>query len=125
MRGWIAATIVAVAWAAAAGAQPRVVFSDPDIAALREYYAPPKAEGKGKGKAKGHKEKELPPGLQKKLARGEPLPPGHAKRALPADLEKRLAPLPTGYTRYVVGPDVVIVDTKRGVVIDIVVDIAF
>ena len=122
MNSWIAAAVIAVSVVVAANAQPRVVFSDPDVAALREYYAP-KAEGKGKGKAKGQKEKDLPPGLQKKLARGEPLPPGHAKRALPADLEKRLGPLPTGYTRYVVGPDVVIVDTRRDVVVDIVINI--
>ena len=102
MKTWIAATILAVASIAAVDAQPRVTFSEQEIVLLREYYAP-KAEGKGKGKAKGHKEKELPPGLQKKVARGEPLPPGHAKRALPADLEQRIGKLPSGYTRYVSG----------------------
>jgi hypothetical protein len=122
MKSWLAAAVIAASLIAAAQAQPRVAFTDQDAAALREYYAP-KAEGKGKGKAKGQKEKDLPPGLQKKLARGEPLPPGHAKRVLPADLEKRLGPLPTGYTRYVVGPDVVILDTRRDLVVDIILNI--
>ena len=132
MRIWIAAAIAAAA--TVASAQVVVQFTEREIDVMRQYYAPPKAEAESKGKGKGKKDKELPPGLQKKverdgqlppglqkrLDRGDPLPPGLAKRALPADLAQRLPKLPAGYARYLVGPDVVLVDTRRDLVVDIV-----
>ncbi|HKK16857.1 MAG TPA: hypothetical protein VJ981_09115, partial [Gammaproteobacteria bacterium] len=41
-------------------------------------------------KGKKNKDKGLPPGIQKKLARGGTMPPGIAKRYLPDDLSHRL-----------------------------------
>ena len=46
----------------------------------------------------------LPPGLQKKVARGGQLPPGWQKKMqpFPANVDRALLPLPTGYQRGVV-----------------------
>ena len=106
----------------APGASAKFTFGEKEIVAIREYYAVQPQAQPGGGKHK--KEKPLPPGLQKKLDRGEPLPPGIAKRSLPADLDRRLAKLPAGYARYVVGSDVVLVDVKTNAVLDIVVGVA-
>lgn len=107
-------------------------FSERDAALVRDYYGESThAKGKHK-KEKGmppglqkklDRDGSLPPGLQKRLDRGEALPPGLAKRTLPADLERRMPKLPVGYTRYVVGPDLVLVDTRRDIVIDIIVNV--
>ena len=52
----------------------------------------------------------LPPGLQKKIARGGQLPPGWQKKMqpFPANVDRALAPLPTGYQRGVVDGHAVI-----------------
>ncbi len=122
-----------------------LTFGARDITTIREYYSGgPSSEESGRNKGRKEKkagrekgEKELPPGLQKKLDRegrlppglqkrldrGDPLPPGLAKRRLAPDLERKLPRLPAGYERYVVGPDVVIVDARRNVVVDIAIDI--
>ncbi|NOT27392.1 MAG: hypothetical protein HOP16_14975 [Acidobacteria bacterium] len=63
---------------------------------MREHYQP--------------RYKNLPPGLQKKLARTGQLPPGWEKKmeAFPADLERRLSRLPTGLHRGVIDGHAVI-----------------
>ena len=71
----------------------------------------------GKDKKKG-----LPPGIQKKLARGGTMPPGIAKRYLPDDLEHELPPPPHGYERTIVGNDVLLVDIDTGKIADILTD---
>ena len=63
----------------------------------------------------------LPPGIAKNLARGKPLPPGIAKRYLPGELEAQLPPRP-GYEWVVVGPDVVLIATATGLVVDLIRD---
>lgn len=123
-----------------------LAFGPREVTIIREYYGTAPSsdatgrERKAKKPKKGKKDRgdgdlppglqrkldregRLPPGLQKRLDRGDPLPPGLAKRRLPADLERRLTPLPAGYERYVVGPDVVIVDSRRNVVVDVAIDI--
>jgi hypothetical protein len=58
-----------------------VVFSSGDVHAIHDYYrADPRP---------------LPPGLQKKLARGGTLPPGWRKKLapFPPDLDRRLGPV--------------------------------
>ena len=71
---------------------------------------------------KNPKKKGLPPGIQKKLARGGTLPPGIAKQYLPDGLAKQLPAVPQGYERRIVGNDVVLVSIDTGVVADIVTD---
>jgi len=68
------------------------------------------------------KKKGLPPGIQKKLARGGTLPPGIAKQYLPDGLIKQLPPPPHGYERRIVGSDVLLVAIDTGVIADIITD---
>ena len=68
------------------------------------------------------KNKGLPPGIQKKLARGGTLPPGIAKQYLPDGLVKQLPPPPQGYERRIVGNDVLLVSIDTGVIADIITD---
>ena len=75
----------------------------------------------GYKKHKG-KNKQLPPGIQKKPDRGGSLPPGIAKRNLPIDLEDQLPPAPRGYERVIVGNDVVLAEINTGIIADILTD---
>jgi hypothetical protein len=64
----------------------------------------------------------LPPGLQKKVARGNPLPPGWQKKLqpFPSNIDGRLAPA-CGYCgRGVIGGYGVIYDRKTAVILDII-----
>jgi hypothetical protein len=84
-----------------------VQFSIGEKRVIREYYAP--------------RYRSLPPGLQKKVARGGQLPPGWQKklRPFPADVERRLAPLPHECGRGVIDGHAVIYDTRSHTVIDV------
>jgi hypothetical protein len=86
-----------------------VRFSTGDERAIHEYYGP--------------RYKSLPPGLQKKVARGGQLPPGWQKRMqpFPIDLARRLGPLPREYGRGVIDGHAVIYDTRTHAVIDVTV----
>jgi hypothetical protein len=86
-----------------------VAFSSDDHAIIREYYAP--------------RYRDLPPGLQKKVARGGALPPGWQKKLepFPVELEHRLAPLPAGYGRGVIDGHAVIYDAHTNVIVDVAV----
>jgi len=97
----------------------RGVFTDHDRRLIHDYYAP--------------RYKKLPPGQVKKGR----LPPGHAWRArpnqpihedaqwryLPYALDQRLSRLPPEYVRVIIGTDVVIMNSRTRVVVDILEDI--
>jgi hypothetical protein len=85
-----------------------VAFGTADIQLVRQHYAP--------------QYRNLPPGLQKKLARGGSLPPGWQKKMepFPPTLERGLRPLPAGYSRGVFDGHAVIYDT-RGMIVDVAV----
>lgn len=97
----------------------RVVFTDHDRRLIHEYYAP--------------RYMKLPPGQVKKGR----LPSGHAWRVrlnqpihedaqlryLPYALDQRLSRLPPEYVRVVIGTDVVIMNTRTRVVVDLLEDI--
>jgi Ni/Co efflux regulator RcnB len=86
-----------------------VHFSTGEQRVIREYYEP--------------RYKSLPPGLQKKLARGGQLPPGWQKKMqpFPVEVERRLEPLPGGYSRGVIDGHAVIYNTRSHVLIDVAV----
>ena len=67
-----------------------VGWSPRDVEVIRSHYS--------------QQSSSLPPGLQKKVARGGQLPPGWQKKmqALPSSLDRVLLPLPGGYQRGVV-----------------------
>ena len=96
-----------------------VRFSDHDRRLMQDYY-----HGKGSGQYK-----KTPPGLAKRdhlppgLAKRDTLPPGLQGRNLPGDLESRLTPLPAPYVRMIVGGDIVLMDGRTRVVVDLVSDI--
>jgi len=89
----------------------RVVFVDSDRDVFREYYRT-RREGV----------KPLPPGIAKNLARGKPLPPGIAKTRVPDVVLVKLPWRPPGYTFFLVGDRIALVDTK-GLVADILLSI--
>jgi hypothetical protein len=84
-----------------------VRFSTGDVRIIRQYYAP--------------RYRPLPPGLQKKLARGGSLPPGWQKKLqpFPVVLERELVALPGGYRRGVFEGYAVVYDARTQVIVDI------
>jgi hypothetical protein len=94
-----------------------VVFSERDRYLIRDYYGrrhlPP-------GLAK---RSSLPPGLQKQVERRGQLPPGLRGDRLPDELEAQLSQLPEGYVRLRVGVDVVLMNTRTRVIMDVMKDI--
>lgn len=97
-----------------------VRIGDNDRALIENHYK----------KSKKHK-KGLPPGLAKRggnlppgLAKRDKLPPGLQGEPLPSGLEGKLSPLPPNYVRVRVGQDIVLMDRKTRVVLDVVYGIA-
>ena len=90
-------------------ASVEIVFGQRDAQIIKEYYAP--------------RYRNLPPGLQKKLARTGQLPPGWQKRfePFPVAIERRLVALPGGYRRGVVDGHAVIFDDRTHVIFDVAV----
>ena len=90
-------------------------------------------KGKKKNKKKKNKGGDLPPGLAKR----DTLPPGLARhlekygtlprglelRGLPDSLEARLPDLGPGRKRVVVDDDVLLIETRTGKVLDILIDV--
>lgn len=91
------------------GVSLQIVFGKQETQRIREYYAP--------------RYRNLPPGLQKKLARTGQLPPGWQKRfePFPVELERQLVALPAGYRRGVVDGHAVIFDDRTHVMLDVAV----
>jgi hypothetical protein len=102
--------------------QVAVSFSSRDRALIDEYY----------GKKEKKKKKNLPPGLAKRkgglppgLAKRDTLPPGLRRDPLPDELEVQRTTLPSGYIRARVGQDIVLLDGRTRVVIDVIYEVAF
>ncbi len=100
-----------------------VSFSDGEISIIRAYYRDHDTAGRaGNGKA-GKGNKGLPPGIEKNLQRGKPLPPGIAKQALPSGLVSRLPPPPKGFERIEIAGKVLLVEIATQVIHDILEDV--
>ena len=86
-----------------------VSFGAAEVTILREHYAP--------------RYRNLPPGLQKKVARGGQLPPGWQKKfePFPVVVEHRLPPLSPEYRRGVIDGHAVIYNARTNVIIDVAV----
>jgi hypothetical protein len=83
-----------------------VKFANQDSETIARYYS-----------AKPFTTSTLPPGIAMNLARGKPLPPGIQKVYLPSDLVSQLPAYP-GYEYLGVGKDVLLVDSKTGIIAD-------
>ncbi len=64
--------------------------------------------------------KSLPPGIQKKLARGKGLPPGIAKKVLLPVTVVNYVNLPPNTNLIVVGSNVIVIDPIRNIVLDMI-----
>lgn len=62
----------------------------------------------------------LPPGIAKKLARGQPLPPGIARKMAPVELRQRVPVCMNGWECILAGADMLILDAVHGTIADIV-----
>jgi hypothetical protein len=89
--------------------QTESFFNARDRSLIQEHFrnkpVPPGLAKRGK----------LPPGFVKRDA----LPSGHPGERLPHELESKLSSLPLNYVRMRVGQDVVVMDAKTRVVLDI------
>lgn len=94
-----------------------VVFTDEEIRIIRAHYES-RIGRNGNGRQKG-----LPPGIRKNLARGKPLPPGIAKRALPYDLQRALPPVKDGHERVIVAGKILLIEIATQVVRDVLSDV--
>ncbi len=93
-----------------------VSFSSRDRNTIRDWYRrhlPPGLAKQGK----------IPPGHRKRLARQGHLPPDVEGRRLPRELRSRLAPVPEGYVRLRIGTDIVLMNTRTRLIVDMVEDI--
>ena len=99
----------------------KVAFNEKDREIIKSYYSHKK---KSKRMPPGLAKKDTPPpGLQKHIVKHGELPPGLKKRSLPYELENSLTPLPKGFVRLKVGGDVVLMNEKTRIVVDVVFDL--
>lgn len=93
-----------------------ISIADSDRALIRDYYRKSKKKKKGLPPGLAKRGGQLPPGL----ARRDTLPPGLQGEPLPRNLERRLSPLPPSYVRVRIGRDLVLMDRKTRVVLDVI-----
>jgi len=94
------------------------LISAAERAIIGDYVGEARSSGQGLPPGLAKRE-QLPPGLQKHIARDGTLPPGLAKRELPPDLRSRLPLRPKGQDYRVVGDDVVLIDTATRLILDV------
>ena len=73
------------------------------------------------GRGRGGRDR-LPPGIEKKLARGQAIPPGIAKQYLPADLRVQLPVLPNGMEYVVVASKLLLVEAATQIIRQVLLD---
>jgi hypothetical protein len=96
-----------------------VTFGEVDVRLIRDWFSQP---ANLKGLPPGLAKKEaLPPGLEKQLQKNGTLPPGLQKniQPLPPVLELQLMKLPEGQKRVVISGNIVLMNEKSGIVLDI------
>jgi hypothetical protein len=92
---------------------------DHDREAARGWYS----EHEGRLPPGLAKKDQLPPGLQRQLVVRGTLPPGLQKRVqpVPRDLEVRLAPPPPECAHVLIGGNIVVLNRRTNLVVDVVV----
>jgi hypothetical protein len=110
-------------------AQMVIVFSEDDRRHIHDYYY--REQERYRDKREKHEKRKarppglakrdaLPPGLQKQIRRNGQLPPGIEGRRLPDELERHLSPLPANYIRLQVGRDIVLLNQRTRVTVDVI-----
>lgn len=94
-----------------------LVFSDRDQAEIRRYYRKHLPPGLAKRDT-------LPPGLRKQVAKRGSLPPGLRGAQLPGELNNRLSRLPEGYIRMRVAEDIILLNERTRIILDVVTNIS-
>ena len=97
-----------------------VVFSDNEISIISAWYREHDSSTK---RGRGKKQKGLPPGIARNLARGKALPPGIAKNYLPDTLRHALPEPPHGHERIIVDGKILLVEIATGIIHDILMDV--
>lgn len=97
----------------------KAVFTVKEQRIVREYFR----TERGNLPAGLAKKQSLPPGLQKQLRKTGHLPPGLEKRRMPSDLEARLPKYYGPYERTIVGNDLILLDPKTGLILDVMQEI--
>jgi hypothetical protein len=97
-----------------------VRIGDSDRVLIRDYYKKSAKHNKGLPPGLAKRGGNLPPGLAKR----DKLPPGLQGDPLPYDLEKQLTRLPSSYVRVRIGQDIVLMDRKTRVMVDVVYGVA-
>jgi hypothetical protein len=95
------------------------VFGGVEVRIIRDWFGnPTNMKGLPPGLAK---KESLPPGLEKQLRRNGSLPPGLEKKIhpFPRDLEVRLPRLPDGQRRMIIPGMIILMDTRRNTILDI------
>jgi len=98
-----------------------VVFTDQEIRIIRAHYE--SRTGNDRNRSGKQKQKSLPPGIAKNLARGKPLPPGIAKQHLPYDLQRALPPVQEGHERIIVAGKILLIEIATEMVRDVLSDV--
>lgn len=97
----------------------KAVITDRERRIIRDYY-----HGASSDLPPGlAKRQSLPPGLRKQLRKTGHLPPGLEKRRLPSDLEHRLPKYYGPYERTIIGNDLILLDPKTGLILDVMQEI--
>ena len=92
-------------------AASRAEINDRDRDAIGKYF---KSNTAGLPPGLAKRGDDLPAGLEKQLQKNGKLPPGLEKKLepVPAALERQLSPLPSGYSRRILGPHLLVVNDK-------------
>jgi len=94
-------------------------FAEVDVRIIREWFSKPaNLSGLPPGLAK---RESLPPGLEKQLQKNGTLPPGLQQKIqpLPPVLEVQLMKLPEGQKRVAIAGNIILMNSKTGLMIDI------
>lgn len=101
-----------------------IAFSERDRERIRNYYKHEHHRRKSEKMPPGlAKRQHLPPGLQRHITKHGQLPPGLQGRSLPHELDRELSPLPKGFVRVKIGADIVLLDERTRVAVDVVWDV--